>query len=83
MSDRAALSLKIVTATINLVTIATIFDETYKAIFDHLFATRFSKGRFFGPISIYFKTVKTNGRSILYFHYLVWLGDMTNLSNFQ
>ena len=82
MSDGAASAFKTATATMNPVAIATFFDETCKAIFDHLLAAGSSEGGLFGPVSTYFGTVETNGRGMLHLHCLVWLKGMTNLSNF-
>lgn len=83
MSDSATSTFKTATAIMNLVAKATFFDETYKAIFDHLFITGSRKSRLFGPVSTYFGTVETNGRGILHLHCLIWLKGMTNLSNFR
>lgn len=83
VSDGAASAFKTATATMNPVAIATFFDEICKAIFDHLLAAGSSESGLFGPMSIYFGTVETNGRGMLHLHCLVWLKGMTNLSNFR
>ena len=83
VSDGAASAFKTATATMNPVAIATFFDETCKAIFDHLLAAGSSEDRLFGPMSTYFGTVETNGRGMLHLHCLVWLKGMTNISNFR
>lgn len=82
VSNTAVSAFKTATATMNPVTIAMFFDETCKAIFDHLLAAKSRESGLFGPMSTYFGTVETNGRGMLHLHYLVWLKDMTNFSNF-
>lgn len=79
---RAALAFKTAIATMNLVAIATFFDETCKAIFNHLFATGSGESRLFGLVLTDFGTVETNWRGMLHLHCLFWLKSMTNLSNF-
>ncbi len=48
------------TATINPITVANFFYETYRGIFNHLLRVKSSKGGLFRPISAYFGTVETN-----------------------
>lgn len=83
VSDRAVSAFQIATAIINSIAIATFFDETYKAIFDHLFTATSSKNRLFVSVSTYFEIVKTISRGMLYFNCLVLLKSMINLSNFR
>ncbi len=71
VSDNTASAFKIATAIMNLVTIATFFNEIYTAIFDHFVAAGSIEGRLFGLVSTYFGIVETNGRGILHLHCLV------------
>ncbi len=82
VSDNTASAFKTATATINLVAIVTLFNKTSRAIFDHLLATGSIKGRLLGPVLTYFGIMETDERGMLYLHYLVWLTEITNLSNF-
>ncbi len=82
VSDNTALAFKTATAIINPVAIVMFFNETCKAIFDHLLAAGSIEGRLFDPMSTYFGTVETNGRGMLHLHCWVWLTRMTNLSHF-
>lgn len=61
------------TAIMNPIAVAHFFKTTYCSIFKHLLAAGSKDGSLFGPISIYFGTVKTNGRGILHLHCLVRL----------
>ncbi len=83
VSDNTASAFKTATATINPIAIATFFNQTCTAIFDHLLAAGSIEGELFGPVSTYFGIVETNGRGMLHLHCLVWLTRMTNLSNFR
>lgn len=49
------------------------FETTCRGIFEHLLAVCSKDGGVLSLISTYFGTVKTNGREMLYLHYLVWL----------
>ncbi len=83
VSDNKASAFKTVTATMNPVVIATFFNETCTAIFDHFLAAGSIESGLFGPLSTYFGIVETNRRGMLHLHCLVWLTEMTNLSNFR
>ncbi len=67
----------------NPVAIATFFNKTYTAIFDHLLAAESIEGGLFGLVSTYFGIMETNGRGMLLPHCLIWLTGTTNLSNFR
>ncbi len=81
--DNTASVFKTATATMNPLAIATFFNITCIAIFDHLLAAGSIKDGIFGPVLTYFEIVETNGRGMLHLHSLVWLTRMTNLSNFR
>ena len=59
------------TAIINPVTMAKFFDIICKAVLLSLFANEHHDGGLLGPVSTYFKIVKTNDCGMLYLHCLV------------
>ncbi len=71
VSNNIPSAFKTFMATINPVAIATFFDETCTAIFDHLLAARSIESGLFGPVSTYFGIVETNERGMLYLYCLV------------
>lgn len=56
----------------NFVTVAQFFHITCVVIMDH-FIVSIKQDSFLGPISHYYYVVETNGRGILYLHYILWL----------
>lgn len=71
-----------VIANINSIIVIMFFDKTYKAIFNHFFIIKFIENKFFNLLIVYFNIIKTNNKDLFHFHYLVWLKNMSNLSNF-
>ncbi len=67
-SENITLAFCYITTIMNPVTVATFFHEIYREIFDYLLRRKSSNGRFFGPVSKYFGTVKTNGQGMLHLH---------------
>lgn len=64
------------TAIMNFVTVACLFEAIYYSIFEYLLAASSEDRRLLGPVSTYFSIVETNSQGILYLHYLIWLqGD--------
>lgn len=82
VSDGVTSAFKTKTAIMNPIAIITFFSKICKAIFDHFLTIESSKGGFFRPLSTYFGIVETNVKDILPLYCLVWLKDITNLSNF-
>ncbi len=80
-SESTTLAFHHFTATMNLVAVATFFHKICRGIFNHLFRAGSSESGFFGPVSAYFRTVETNGRSMLHLYYLVWLKGMSSFSD--
>lgn len=80
--DNTALAFKTTTAILNLVLIAIFFNKTYIAIFDHLLVARSIESRLFGLVPTYFGIMETNERGMFHLYCLIWLTEMTNLSNF-
>lgn len=56
------------TATMNLVAIARIFETICHGIFEHLLAASYKDGELLSPISTYFHIVETNSQEILHLH---------------
>lgn len=81
--DNTALVFKTIIVTMNLITIATYFNKTCKAIFDHFWMVEFIKSRFFDLVSTHFEIVETNRKGISHLYCLDWLTKITNLSYFQ
>lgn len=82
MSDNIASIFQTTITKINLIIIATFFIKIYITIFVYLLVAGSIESGLFGLMSTYFRTMKTNRRDILHLHYLVWLKDILNLSNF-
>ncbi len=80
-SESTTLAFRHTTATMNPVVVATFFHETCRGIFNHLLRVGSSEGGLFGPNSVYFGTVETNGRGMLHLHYLIWLKGMSSFSD--
>lgn len=59
------------------------FHETCKSIFNHLLRAELNEREQFGQISIYFRTVKTNGRRMLYLHCLARLKEISGFANLR
>lgn len=68
------------TATMNPVAVAQIFEVTCHDIFEYLFATGYKDGGLLGPISTYFDIMKTNGRGMLHLHYVVCLHSVFHVT---
>lgn len=62
---------------------AQFFEATCSAIFNNLLHANSLDGGLFGPISIYFGTVETNGRGMLHLHCLVRLKGAFHLTNLR
>ncbi len=76
-----ALVFRYMTATMNFIVVTTFFHETCRGIFNYLLRVRSRDSSFFGHASVYFRTVETNGWSILYLHCLVWLKERSSFSD--
>ena len=59
------------TATINSVAVAEFFNIIWKAVLLSLFISEYCNGSLLGPVSTYFRTVKTNDHDMLSLHCLV------------
>ena len=70
------------TTTMNPTAVATFFYKTCRVIFNYLLRVGSSNSSFFGPVSVYFGTIETNGWGMLYLYCLIWLKKMSSFFDF-
>lgn len=67
----------------NPITIAQFFKAICIGIFKHLLAVKSNHRGFLGLVSIYFRTVETNGHGILHLYCFIWLCEAHHQSEIR